>query len=42
VAIFIGSLFADELLTPRILASALIVVSSVVLINWGRRVISDK
>jgi drug/metabolite transporter (DMT)-like permease len=33
VAIFLGSVLASELLTPRILISALIVVGSVVLIN---------
>ncbi len=46
VAIMVGSLFASEPLTPRILASALVVVSSVVLINFGRasqrKVISDE
>lgn len=37
VAIFLGSLLAAEPLTPRILISALIVVSSVALINTANR-----
>jgi len=36
IAIFMGSIFATEPLTPRILISALIVVSSVALINTSR------
>jgi drug/metabolite transporter (DMT)-like permease len=36
VAIFMGAIFAAEALTPRILLSALIVVSSVALINTAQ------
>jgi drug/metabolite transporter (DMT)-like permease len=36
VAIFLGSLFAAEPLTPRIVVAALVVVSSVALINTAR------
>jgi drug/metabolite transporter (DMT)-like permease len=36
VAIFLGSIFAAEPLTPRIVIAALIVVSSVALINTAR------
>jgi drug/metabolite transporter (DMT)-like permease len=36
IAIFMGNLLADEPLTARILVSALIIVSSVALINTGR------
>jgi drug/metabolite transporter (DMT)-like permease len=36
IAIFMGSIFASEPLTPQILISALIVVSSVALINTSR------
>jgi drug/metabolite transporter (DMT)-like permease len=36
IAILMGSLLAQEPLTPRILASALVIVSAVVLINIGR------
>ena len=36
IAIFLGNLLANEPLTPRILVSALIIVSAVVLINSAR------
>jgi len=36
IAIFMGSLLADEAITPRILAAALVIVSSVALINFSR------
>jgi len=36
IAIFVGNLLADELLTARILIAALVIVSSVALINTGR------
>jgi drug/metabolite transporter (DMT)-like permease len=38
VAILLGSLFAQELLTMRILLAALVIVGSVVLINAARRI----
>ena len=37
VAILLGSLFAQELLTMRILFAALVIVGSVVLINISRQ-----
>ncbi|MEW5870872.1 MAG: EamA family transporter [Chloroflexota bacterium] len=37
VAIFVGNWLAHEPLTPRVLASALVIVSSVVLVNQGRK-----
>jgi drug/metabolite transporter (DMT)-like permease len=36
IAILLGNLLAQEPLTPRILASALVIVSAVFLINMGR------
>jgi drug/metabolite transporter (DMT)-like permease len=36
IAILLGSLLANELLTPRILIAALIILSSVALINTSR------
>ncbi|MDD2694687.1 MAG: EamA family transporter [Anaerolineales bacterium] len=36
IAIFVGNLLADEALTPRILLAALVIVSSVALINTAR------
>jgi drug/metabolite transporter (DMT)-like permease len=38
VAVLLGNWFARELLTPRILAAAGIIIGSVVFINWARQV----
>ncbi|HPO58405.1 MAG TPA: hypothetical protein PLV53_06130, partial [Anaerolineaceae bacterium] len=35
VAIAVGALLAGEVITPRVLAAAIVIVSSVVLINLG-------
>jgi drug/metabolite transporter (DMT)-like permease len=40
IAILLGSLLAGELLTVRILAAAFVIVSSVVVVNLSRRLIS--
>ena len=37
VAILLGSLFAQEVLNPRILIAALVIIGSVVVINLSRR-----
>jgi drug/metabolite transporter (DMT)-like permease len=42
IAVFIGNLFAQEPLTPRILISALVIVSSVALINTSRMAAARK
>jgi len=40
VAVFLGSWFASESLTPRILLAAMIIIGSVVFINSERRPVS--
>ena len=42
IAVFIGNLLAQEPLTPRILISALVIVSSVALINTSRKTAARK
>ena len=42
IAVFIGNLLAQEPLTPRILISALVIVSSVALINTSRMAAARK
>jgi drug/metabolite transporter (DMT)-like permease len=42
VAVFLGWLLADEDLTPRIIIASVIIIGSVILINWARQASAKK